>query len=216
MQAKKELRGEPDMDRLKAYSILGLHVGAGEEEIKTAYRALAQKYSADNYEAGPLRDEAGQKMNEINEAFDALMSYIRTGSPTSSETVSSGTRADTSRYAAIRKLINEGNTDEALQELTTIGEGSSDAEWNFLMGSVYYYKGWLDNALRYFQEAVRLEPGNHEYEAALRNLQGSKEGNMQGNPYMNQDPSGAAINCACNTCTLMCCMDACCSSCGGC
>ena len=66
---------------MDAYKVLGLTEGATEEEIKTAYRALAQKYNPDNYEAGPLREEAEAKMTELNEAFDALMGAIRTGTP---------------------------------------------------------------------------------------------------------------------------------------
>ena len=62
---------------MDAYKVLGLTEGATEEEIKTAYRALAQKYNPDNYEAGPLREEAEAKKTELNEAFDALMGAIR-------------------------------------------------------------------------------------------------------------------------------------------
>ena len=69
---------------MDAYKVLGLTEGATEEEIKTAYRALAQKYNPDNYEAGPLREEAEAKMTELNEAFDALMGAIRTGTPVNS------------------------------------------------------------------------------------------------------------------------------------
>ncbi|MFQ9679955.1 MAG: DnaJ domain-containing protein [Ruthenibacterium lactatiformans] len=59
----------------------GPYRGRDRKEIKTAYRALAQKYNPDNYEAGPLREEAEAKMTELNEAFDALMGAIRTGTP---------------------------------------------------------------------------------------------------------------------------------------
>ena len=59
------------MDTKRAYAALGLREGAGEDEIKQAYRALAQKFDPENYEAGPLREDAERKMNEINEAFDA-------------------------------------------------------------------------------------------------------------------------------------------------
>ena len=61
------------------YEVLGLRPGATEEEIKAAYKALAQKYSAENYAASPLEGEAGRQMAEINEAFDALMGSLRTG-----------------------------------------------------------------------------------------------------------------------------------------
>lgn len=201
------------MDRLQAYDVLGVRQNASEDEVKTAYRTLAQKYNADNYEAGPLRDDAEQKMNELNAAFDILMSYIRTGADPVN-TYRSGADASQAqgKYPEIRSLINNGRVDEALQELNTIGGGSGDAEWNFLMGSVYYYKGHLDQALTYFQSAVNLAPGNREYQAALRNLQGNAEGNMQGNPYAPTDPSATALNCVCNTCALMCCMESCCGS----
>lgn len=61
------------------YEVLGLAPGATEDEIKAAYKALAQKYSAENYAASPLEGEAAQRMQEINEAFDQLMGAIRTG-----------------------------------------------------------------------------------------------------------------------------------------
>lgn len=214
------------MDKLTAYKTLGLQEGATEEQIKEAYRQLAKQYAGDSYgETSPLHEEASKKMDEINQAFDTLMSYIRTGGPTPTQTSNQGTpfeqpynnpqstNNNIGRYPAIRNLINNGLVDEALAELNAIPYGSSDAEWNFLMGSVYYYKGWLDKALQYFQAACRMDPNNSEYQAALRNLTGSAAGNMPGNPYGNQqDPNAAALNCACNTCTCLLCMNACCGN----
>ena len=66
---------------MDAYKVLGLTEGATEVDFKTAYRALAQKYNPDNYEAGRLREEAEAKMTELNEAFDALRGASRTGTP---------------------------------------------------------------------------------------------------------------------------------------
>lgn len=201
------------MDKSKAYEILGLGSAATEEDVKKAYKELAQKYNVDNYEAGPLRQEAEEKMNDINQAFDVVMSYLRTGTVPSQDMPMGGGSHNTGRYASIRQMITNGQYDEALAELSAIPNGSADAEWNFLMGSVYYYKGWLDRAFAFFQQAVRLEPSNREYAAALRNLQSSSEGDMKGSPY----PSDAqALQCACNTCTMMLCMDACCGMCRAC
>ena len=80
------------------------------------------------------------------------------------------------------------------------------------MGSAYYYKGWLAEAMRYFEAACRLAPGNREYEAALRNLQNNAAGAMPGNPYGAQGPYGAqAVGCSCcDMCMAMACMDMCC------
>ncbi len=198
----------------QAYSVLQISQNANEEEIKAAYKVLAQKYHQDNYQAGPLRDEAEEKMTEINLAFDTLMSYIRTGQTAPDQGSTSSSNAN--RYPEVRALINSGRIDEALRELGAIPAGTNDAEWNFLMGSAYYYKGWLDQAVFYFQKAVELEPTNKEYHAALQNLRQSSRGNMQGNPFGGApDPGGTAVNCACNTCATMCCIDMCCTGCRG-
>src|SRR5688500_4520113 len=50
------------------YEILGVEQGAGEAEIKTAYRRLARKYHPDvSKEAG-----AEDKFKAVNEAYEAL------------------------------------------------------------------------------------------------------------------------------------------------
>lgn len=201
---------------MNPYKVLGLTEDAGEEEIKAAYRALAQKYNPEHYEAGPLREEAEARMTELNEAFDALMGAIRTGAPvrgaSGGEEPDAGASAN-GRYRAIRQLIHSGAVEQALAELNAIQGGGNDAEWNFLVGSAYYYKGWVADALRYFQAACRLAPGNREYEAALHNLQNSAGGAMPGSPYANGGNAGAqAVGCSCcDMCTAMMCMDMCCS-----
>ena len=147
------------------------------------------------------------------------MGAIRTGTPVNSRrTANAGEpepdtgAAANGRYRAIRQMINSGAVEQALAELNAIQGGANDAEWNFLVGSAYYYKGWVADALRYFQTACRLAPGNREYEAALRNLQNSAGGAMPGNPYGNNGMAGAqAVGCSCcDMCTAMMCMDMCC------
>ena len=197
---------------MDSYQVLGLARGASEEEVKAAYRALAQKYNPENYEAGPLREDAERKMNQINEAFDTVMSELRTGSSGNSAQnpygqnpygqnpgqQQGGPQGATGSYPEIRALIRAGRADEALAQLQSIPNGPANAEWNFLMGSAYYYKGWMNEALRYFQQACRLDPANREYAAALHNLQSSAQGQMPGNPY---GPYGGAqanaVGCSC-------------------
>lgn len=201
---------------MDAYQVLGLTPGATEEQIKAAYRALAQKYDVSNYEAGPLQEEAMAKMNEINAAFDELMGKLRTGEDSSSLGESAGHTNETAgahqKYGHIRQMINHGAVDEALKQLINMPQGATDAEWNFLVGSAYYYKGWVSDALRYFQAACRIEPNNREYQAALNNLQNNAKGAMPGNPYGQASPYGTqAVGCSCcDMCTAMICMDMCC------
>lgn len=203
---------------MDAYKVLGLTPDATEEEIKSAYRALAQKYNPQQYEAGPLREDAEAKMAEINTAFDTLMGAIRTGAPVGGSSGSfdassepENGRTANGRYRSIRQMISSGAVDQALEELNRIPGGSNDAEWNFLVGSAYYYKGWVADAMRYFQTACRLSPGNREYEAALRNLQNNAHGAMPGNPYASPMGGAQVVNCSCcDMCTAMMCMDMCC------
>lgn len=54
------------MDYSKAYSILGLSVGADESAIKKAYRKMAMKYHPDR------NPNDGEKFVEIQKAYDFL------------------------------------------------------------------------------------------------------------------------------------------------
>ncbi len=60
------------MSPSQAYEILGLREGAGEDEIRRAYRDLVKKYHPDQYVNNPLSDLAAEKLKEINEAYDVL------------------------------------------------------------------------------------------------------------------------------------------------
>ena len=61
------------------YEVLGVSENASDEEIKKAYRELARKYHPDNYADNPLSDLAGEKMKEINDAYDQIMNSRRAG-----------------------------------------------------------------------------------------------------------------------------------------
>ena len=113
---------------MDAYQVLGLARGASEEEVKAAYRALAQKYNPENYEAGPLREDAERKMEQINEAFDTVMSELRTGASSNNaqnpyggqnpgQQQNGGPQGATGSYPEIRALIRAGRADEALAQL---------------------------------------------------------------------------------------------------
>ena len=67
------------MDTNNAYRVLGLAPGASEDEVKAAYRALAQQYAPESKPEGPERREAEARMAELNDAFDTLISVLRTG-----------------------------------------------------------------------------------------------------------------------------------------
>lgn len=196
------------------YKVLGVTPQTSDDDVKRAYRELARKYHPDNYAGNPLADLAEQRMKEINEAYDSIMNE-RMGKTADAAGNAGGayraggasgnyTGANASFYQQVRAAINQGNLGMAEALLQRIP--SRDAEWYYLMGQVYYRKGWYDEAGRAFTQACEMDPNNAEYRTALGNL------NMSGG-YGGYRPMAEANMCDC--CMQLMCLDCCCTMCGG-
>lgn len=195
------------------YQVLGVSRGASDEEIKKAYRELARKYHPDNYHDNPLADLAQEKMKEINEAYDAITKNggAQRGSAGAYQSgnarYSSYSGADADTFSNVRNCLNNGDVSEAERLLNTVG--NRGAEWNFLMGSVCYRKGWLDEASRYFQNAAAIEPNNPEYRQALNFMRSG------GQAYRPAGSGFAGSDGMCDVCTTLLAADCCCECLGG-
>lgn len=189
------------------YEILGVGKNATDEEIKNAYRTLARKYHPDNYADNPLSDLAGEKMKEINEAYDAIIASRKSGSKKNNNYTNAN-----SKYPDIRNLITGGRLDEAQLLLDGVPLGERDAEWYFLSGSVLYKRGWFNDAFSSFATAVRMDPDNMEYRQALNNMQ--RRGGGFNSPYRTSPNMGGSGS-ACDCCSSLICADCCCECMGG-
>lgn len=201
------------------YQVLNVSPQASDEEIKKAYRELARKYHPDNYHNNPLADLAQEKMKEINEAYDAILK-MRAGGGGEQRQRSRGPSGQNSYggaaydtppnsafyYQTVRSCINTGDLVRAEQMLQSAP--ARDAEWNFLMGSLAYRKGWMDEAQRYFETACSMNPGNPEYRQALNYMQSG------GRAYRPMGGMGGGMS-GCDFCGTMICADCCCESMGG-
>ena len=195
------------------YSVLGVSPDASDEEIERAYRELARKYHPDNYQNNPLADLAEEKMKAINEAYDAITkqrSGRSSGGYQSAYQQQGGYQRQSqsggsSVYARARQAINLGNLAQAEQLLQSVP--GQDAEWHFLMGSIAYRKGWLDEAMQQYQMACNMDPGNLEYRQAYNMM---RQGGQAYRPY--GYTSGGMDSCDC--CTTLLCLNCLCGGCG--
>lgn len=193
------------MAQKNPYEVLGVSERASEEEIKKAYRTLVKQYHPDRYTDNPLKDLADEKLREINQAYDSIMS---TNGKKRSEGYDSSQKS--SDFQHVRDLINRRNFREADQILRS--SNNRTAEWHFLMGVVFMNQGWYDQAFSYVEKAVNMNPSNPEYMNVYNQLK-SRAGNYRTNVY--NRGYGSAGNSLCNACSCLICSDCCCECFGG-
>ena len=193
------------------YTVLGVSPNASDQEVKRAYRELARKYHPDNYVDNPLADLAEEKMKEINEAYEAIQKQ-RSGGGSYQQQSSGGYRqqqqyssssSSNPTFARVRSMINLGDLNAAERLLQEVPQRSG--EWYFLMGSIAYRRGWLDEAMQNYNLAVQMEPGNMEYRQALAMMQ------RGGQAYRPYGAAGGMDSLDC--CTTMLCLNCLCNGC---
>ena len=219
------------------YKVLGVSPNASEEEVKSAYRQLVKKYHPDNYADSPLADLANEKMQEVNEAYDMVMNRLRAGGQNGSSQQNAGYAGGnpyggqqagygynggygyggqaSGQQSDIRRLIQQNRMVEAEELLDGIPVKNRDGEWYFLKGTIFFQRGWLDDAMNHFSTACRLNPNNPEYRAAMNRMMWQQQGNMGSpNGSYRTGPDMAGMN-ACNCCSNLICADCCCECMGG-
>lgn len=196
------------------YKVLGITPSASDEEVKAAYRELARKYHPDRYQNNPLADLAQEKMTAINEAYDTIQKMRRVSSSRNAQQGTSGGFSGSSQFGDIRRLIERNRIPEAEELLKGIPVDSRNGEWYFLMGSIFYRRGWLDDAYNSFIHASNMEPGNTEYrEAASRMAFQRSSARPFGQTDYRQVSTGGCSGC--DICTGLICADCCCECLGG-
>jgi len=211
---------------MNPYKVLGVSENASQEEIRAAYLELVKKYHPDKYADNPLKELAGEKLKEINQAYEMLTkkqsssasgaygpygsssggynSYgPRTGgsSGRTGGTTHSGPNAQ--EFSRARVFINQNN----LAAARTILDGPNiahNAEWNYLYGVIYLRQGWYDKAYACISKAYEMEPDNPDYRSAYVSLNNSGRGFNGG-----QNGSFDASPC-CDVCSALMCLNCCC------
>lgn len=200
------------------YEVLGIKEGASIEDIKKAYRELVKKYHPDQYQNNPLSDLAEEKLKEINQAYDYLISeHEGKGSSYSSEQRTSGNSGynrdygkDSNLYGQIRMNIMNGNIQAAETLLNRIS--FKNAEWYYLRGLILMRKGWYNEAVSSINTAVNMDPSNMEYRDALNRIVYAN--NQYQNTVYNRNYSSGGPD-LCTMCQCLICSDCCCECMGG-
>lgn len=189
-----------------AYEVLGVSRTATDDEIKEAYRQLARKYHPDGYADNPLSDLAKEKMQEINDAYDAIIRERRAGGAGQS---AGGSGA----FADVRAMVNAGRMAEAETLLDGIPGSQRGAEWYYLKSRVLCAKGWFDEGYNHAATACSMAPNNAEYAAHKQRLDAQRQ---TGGAYMPGAAGQGCGNCSgCDVCTGLMCADCCCECMGG-
>ena len=175
------------------YSVLGVERDASDEDVKKAYRKLSRRYHPDANINNPNKDEAEAKFKEVQQAYQQIMDEREKGYSSQNNSYGAGgfgsyggfggfgsyggfsgqqaneSEADIHMRAAAN-YIKSGHYKEALNVLDGIKDRS--ALWYFYSASANAGVGNSVTAVEHAKEAVRLEPGNMQYQMLLDRLQG--------------------------------------------
>lgn len=192
------------------YEVLGVPRGSDRERVKAAYRELAKKYHPDQYTDTPLADLANEKMQEINEAYDTIMSG------NANTYANSGSAYNVNDYSVVEGYINRNEFDKAESILEAMPQSTRDAHWYYLKGQLNYKRGWTQQAYSYFSMAYNMQPGNPIYRDAFEKVSSNRNGGFRTNRTQHHGHSSDCYDCdTCDICTGLYCADCCCECFGG-
>ncbi|MCI6817773.1 MAG: DnaJ domain-containing protein [Eubacteriales bacterium] len=116
-----------------------------------------------------------------------------------------------SEFSKVRSYLNANDLKSASRLLDSIP--AHNAEWNYLYGLVYFRSNNFSYARTCFEAAVSMDPNNAEYRQAYETL--VNRSNRSYRSEQSTRSSSDGCDTACNICSTLWCMNACCNCFGG-
>ncbi len=201
------------------YKVLGVPENASDDEIKKVYRKLSRQYHPDANINNPNKASAEEKFKEVQKAYEDILK-IRSGEYSDGyssagyggfggfggSTGNSGYGTEGDKYLnAALSYIRSGYYEEALKVLTQVQ--NRNAMWYYLSARANIGVGNNIIAIQHAEAAVKMEPGNMEYQKLYAQLKsGGTWYTERTNPYGGMDPNGdicykcCMANLLCNCC----------------
>lgn len=143
----------------KYYKLLGVTQDYSDEAIIEKYEELKRKYKSERFLEGDAGNHAAKMLNEIDIAFNEIMSYRKQKS-------NNGSKAQA--LTDVECAIKSGNLNLAQQKLDDFNE--RDAEWHYLQSVIYYKKNWINESKKQLEIAISMNANEPKYKKALDKL----------------------------------------------
>lgn len=140
---------------MNAFEVLGLNIGADEDQVHQAYRNRVKDCHPDRFENGEAQQKAQEELIRLNLAYEEALRFSAGRKP-AFQTVPSA-----QAKAIAKRLLEQDRVESALMQLGRAEQ--KDDEWYYLQGQILLKMHQYGSAHQSFREAVRLQPANNEY-----------------------------------------------------
>ena len=143
---------------INPFEVLGLQAWACADEVRSAYRAQVKKCHPDMIQDPQQKEEAQQRMVQLNLAYEEA---LRLASPRTHASSASQEISEPEAILMAEKMLARGNPESALRQLLRCNE--RDGKWYYTQGKVLMAMDQFETAHQSYREAVRREPENNVY-----------------------------------------------------